>query len=356
MKRSLVFSFFFCLALGAFAQKTYLVTGNFKCPYDGLLYLVHGDEKDSTIVKNGAFSFKGKADLPVFSYVYFKNKTTVTLDPFYIGDGDVVIELDTVTKSGLRKSGKFSYISMQTKFLKKSLTDKLIDSVSSIIAERTKTVVDQVATNSEIKKIVLDFLTSQANTMASTVILKRNTGSFTQAELEQIHQTFSAKIKNTTEGKDVLGATIKSVAITVGQKVPDFEQSDVNGEQVSIQSFRGKYMLIDFWASWCIPCRKENPAVVAAYKKFKDKGFGILSVSLDDKKQNWLHAIKEDKLNWLHVSDLNGWNNEVAKRFNIRSIPDNILIDQNGVILAKGLRGEALEKKLNEIFSISKVD
>ncbi len=351
MKRSLVFSFFFCLALGAFAQKTYLVTGNFKCPYDGLLYLVHGDEKDSTIVKNGAFSFKGKAGLPAFSYVYFKNKTTVTLDPFYLGDGDVVIELDTVTKSGLRKSGKFSYISMQTKFLKKGLTDKLIDSVSSIISERTKTVVDQVAKNSEIKKIVLDFLTSQANTMASTVILKRNLVSFTHVELKQIYQSLSAEIKDTSEGKDILGATINVVRIVLGEKIPDFAQNDIKGEKISIQSLRGKYILIDFWASWCIPCRKENPVVVAAYQKFKDKGFEILSVSLDDKKQNWLKAIKDDKLSWLHVSDLNGWNNEVAKMFSIRSIPDNILIDKDGVILARGLTGVTLEEKLNEIFS-----
>lgn len=351
MKRSLLLGFFFCIALGASAQNKYSVTGTFKCAYDGWIYLMHGQEKDSTTFNNGTFSFNGKVNLPTLSYVYFKSKTSLTLDPFYLGDGDVTIELDTITKTGTRKNGTFAYLSMQTKFLKKGHTDRLIDSVSVVIAEQTKNIIDQTSKNIAAKKVVLDFLAAQPNTIAATVILKRNTRSFTQTELKQIYQTLSAEIKNTSEGKDIFGETIKPVSVVIGEKIPDFAQNDIKGEKISIQSLRGKYILIDFWASWCLPCRKENPAVVAAYKKFKDKGFEILSVSLDDKKQNWLAAIKEDKLNWLHVSDLNGWNNELAKMFNIRSIPDNFLIDQNGMILARGLRGSALEEKLNEIFS-----
>jgi peroxiredoxin len=134
-----------------------------------------------------------------------------------------------------------------------------------------------------------------------------------------------------------------------GKVIPDFEQSDVNGKSVSIKSFRGKYVLIDFWASWCGPCRGENPNVVAAYNKYKDKNFTVLGISLDKSKDPWLQAIQDDGLVWTHVSDLKGWGNAVAQKFKIQSIPQNFLIDPNGVIIGKNLRGPALEEKLAEV-------
>lgn len=142
-------------------------------------------------------------------------------------------------------------------------------------------------------------------------------------------------------------ATAKMNAI--GTAAIDFTQQDTSGKDVSLSSFKGKYVLIDFWASWCGPCRMENPNVVEAYKKFSNKNFTVLGVSLDRARAPWIQAIKEDNLTWTQVSDLQYWNNAVARLYNIQSIPQNFLIGPDGKIIAKNLRGTALESKLCEL-------
>ena len=140
--------------------------------------------------------------------------------------------------------------------------------------------------------------------------------------------------------------------VAVGKTAPDFTVDDAEGKPVSLSDFRGKYLLVDFWASWCGPCRRENPNVVALYNKYNNKGFEIFGVSFDSKKDNWLKAIEEDKLTWTHASELKGWDNKAGKLYGIISIPHTVLIDKEGVIIAKGdeTRGEKLAEKLAEIF------
>jgi len=135
----------------------------------------------------------------------------------------------------------------------------------------------------------------------------------------------------------------------VGKEAPLFEMPDLNGKTISLASLRGKYVLVDFWASWCKPCRMENPKVVSAYQQFKDKNFTVLGVSLDKDKGAWVNAIKEDGLTWTHISDLKQWESSVVPLYQIEGIPFNVLLDPQGKIIAKGLRGEELLAKLAEI-------
>ncbi|MCG8580919.1 MAG: TlpA family protein disulfide reductase [Bacteroidales bacterium] len=151
-------------------------------------------------------------------------------------------------------------------------------------------------------------------------------------------------------------ANIASQTYQVGDIAPDFTQKTPNGKSISLSSLKGQIVLIDFWASWCAPCRKENPHLVEAYKLHKDdvfgkaNGFTILSVSLDVKEEAWKKAIKDDNLIWKHhVSDLKGWRNTVAKQYGIRSVPSSFLIDEEGVIIALNLRGDELDKKLKRL-------
>jgi peroxiredoxin len=170
-------------------------------------------------------------------------------------------------------------------------------------------------------------------------------------ELETALNTLSPVAKDNGPAKELAHSIAVNKLTGIGQTALDFTQTDTAGKPISLHDFKGKYVLVDFWASWCHPCREENPNVVKAFSKYKDRNFTVLSVSLDQPtgKDKWLKAIHDDHLTWSHVSDLKFWSNAVAKLYDIGSIPSNLLIGPDGKIVAKDLHGDELDKKLSEI-------
>lgn len=170
-------------------------------------------------------------------------------------------------------------------------------------------------------------------------------------EIRRLYNELDESAQQTNEGKKIAQKLETLAKGQVGMQIADFTQPDTSGHPVKFSSFKGKYVLIDFWASWCAPCRAENPNVLKAYQAFKNKNFTVIGISLDDKAANWKKAIRDDNMPWTQLSDLKGWKNEVSAGFGIEFIPSNLLIDPSGKIIAKDLRGAMLENKLKELLN-----
>lgn len=213
----------------------------------------------------------------------------------------------------------------------------------------------------EINRYVKNILSTTNNATVTSFVLGRGAKTFVQKDFEDELNKAVTKfpedenlrnLQQTYMNYKTQAADLESKRRQkswIGKPAPDLQMPDPNGKNVSLKSFRGKYVLVDFWASWCGPCRQENPNIVKAYNDFKGRNFTIVGVSLDRDKQNWLQAIRQDQLNWTHISDLAYWNSAAVTIFKFDAIPYSVLLDPQGNVIAEGLRGEALIQKLEEI-------
>jgi peroxiredoxin len=202
----------------------------------------------------------------------------------------------------------------------------------------------------DMKTYALDFIQKSKSPALSLYALDSYQSMMSNLGIKGFNATESSEIVNKASDKFPGSKSIAEAKKRLRpSKAVDFSMPDVNGKPVSLSSFKGKYVLVDFWASWCQPCRKENPNVVKAYNQFKDKNFTILGVSLDQKREAWLEAIKQDGLVWTQISDLQYWNSKAVELYRFNSIPYNILLDPDGNIIAEDLQGGELVRKLSEV-------
>ncbi|WP_276486128.1 TlpA disulfide reductase family protein [Paraflavitalea pollutisoli] len=276
---------------------------------------------DSAVVKDGNFTFNHKLDIPELYGVSAEPGELSTLFVFIDTKNELAIHLDTA------RGGRNSTIS------------------GSPAADRYK-LYQQNARNTNIEAFIKE---QPASIVSAFVLYRYFSPSLSADEVVKYTNLLDPSLSGTQYVKLLreLPASLRSTAI--GEKAPDFELPNPEGKLVKLSDHFGKYLLVDFWAAWCGPCRRENPNIVRVFNKYKDKGFSVFGVSLDSKKDAWIQAIQKDGLNWPQVSDLLFWDSGPAKLYGIRGIPGNVLLDPTGKIIARNLRGEDLEKKLAEL-------
>ncbi len=337
-------------------------------------YVADRQVKDSAFVRQNKYELQGNLPEPVLARLSVKYKTPSTAGSMvpanskrdyaaiFLQPGAMkVISLDSfanVTVTGSKADEEYRLLQE----LAKPYNDGL-DELYRQIAIARKNNEPALAQSIENK---IDSLDASANEQVYGTYVKRNPGSILAMyafrnwagyeidadKVEPVFKSLPVAVQRSVSGKEMQEKINIAKKTGIGQMALDFTQNDTLGKPVSLKSLRGKYLLIDFWASWCGPCRRENPSLVAAYNRYNKKGFQVLSVSLDrpGEKEKWVKAIHADGLQWTHVSDLQFWNNAVAVQYGIQAIPQNLLLDPSGKIIAKNLRGESLVKKLAVIY------
>lgn len=225
---------------------------------------------------------------------------------------------------------------------------KVTGSNIEILAQSLRKELEKLTEKNQ-RKREIEFIKTHPNSIVSAEILSTYSTTFGKKETKKLFDLFSEQNKKSKYGKIIETYIKLKEEPKIGENFIDFEMVDQNGELQKLSDLKGKTIFLDFWASWCAPCRKENPNLVKTYNKFKSKGFEIFAVSLDENKENWLKAIKKDNLNWYHVNDLKGNGNKASLIYGVEGIPDSFLIDQNGIIIARDLRGKELNEKLTEL-------
>lgn len=367
MKKIIYLVILAVLSAGCSTKPHFVVNGNI-AGSDSVTFLLQKrgparyETIDSVVSKKGIFKMTGTVEYP--EMVILTAMNTMNRMAFFLENTTIDINGKLDSLSNAKITGSKTQDEYKT-FLDadKILSDKYSGLYKAYQIAGQANDTSQIsliekqlqATELEMTNMAKEYIKKNPASYFTPVLLASLSTEMEPAEIEadlNLLDSNVAKVPVVKEIKDRLQAT---KVVSIGQKAPDFTLNDVNGNPVSLSSKIGsKLLLVDFWAAWCNPCRMENPNVVKVYNEFHKKGFDVFGVSLDRSKEDWVKAIADDKLTWTHVSDLQYWNNAAARLYAVNSIPANFLLDENGVIIARNLRGSELYDKVKQILGMLK--
>lgn len=340
----------------------YTITGTVEGANDGDMVYLQGVEGrqlvklDSAVIKNGTFTFTGKQDTAVNRYLTYKSSQDngMAMD-FFLENGKIAIQLtkDNDAATGTPNNDAYQEIRTQMNGLMKQM-----ETLYSALSDTTLTDEQREARGKEIEGLQEKMIGVAKDGIAKNItnpvgihLLKQNYYYMDVNELDPLMPQIPAMYDQDERIVQIKANVKQMKATAVGQKFTDFEMQTPEGEKVKLSDYvgKGKVVLVDFWASWCGPCRREMPNLVDLYAKYKNKNFEIVGVSLDQSGEAWKNAIKQLNISWPQMSDLKYWDCEGAKLYAVSSIPHTVLVDKDGTILARGLAGEALQEKLAEV-------
>ena len=309
---------------------------------------------DSTQVKNGSFNLKGRiSEEPIKVLLHTDRLSNYVF--FWLESKPISMNL----KAGEFKKGSIKGSKTQDEDNKlMSIIQPIRDEQESLAAALKKSTDPNAQkalknrlkqSNDNEKQAYINYVKNNPSSLIAANILNIYASTWGKKVTENLYEALTPQIKQSEFGKDIKTFISLNKEIKIGGRFVDFEQTNAAGKNIKLSDIKGKYILLDFWASWCGPCREENPNLVNTFKEFKDKGFNILGVSADNDKNSWINAIKQDGLLWENVSDLQGDKNHAALTYGISAYPTNFLINEEGIIIAKNLRGDQLRKKLLEL-------
>jgi len=350
-----------CNQQDANEQKGFTIDGTIAAYDSGYVYLqkiVDGELKsiDSVLCIDGKFNITGAIDFAEMYYLNFGDRRhTASL---FLDNSAIVINaqydsLQNITITGSKAQDEFNQYEDEMLPFDNKMKD-LYRQYTEAEKEGNELLMKQIdstreALDADQSSFIMNYISTNNKSVASPYILKRISYSLEVNKLDSMVNLLDTNLNQSVYYAELKDKIETLYSVEVGKTAPDFALNDTTGTPIAMSSFKGKYLLLNFWASWRGTCRKENPNNVALYNDYKEKGFEILGVSFDNKNENWLKGIQEDGLTWPQVSDLKGWKSAAGKLYGVSAIPHTVLLDKEGVIIAKNLRGEKLREKVAEL-------